>query len=440
MSDVGLRRRGGGDPAHNSSIEEKPVEKMSKLVRKFDMYAKVKEEYRETAPVSVSGGYLTLAAWVLTAMLTLSEVWTYATGTRLKEKMLVDTTLGQKLRINVNITFPALSCLEVHVDAMDVAGDYHPYMEANMHKQRLGGDGGPLGRKVAERANVVETKDLATPKDYCGSCYGAEAVEGDCCNTCDTVMQRYAMKGWATKEIRRDAEQCKREAKNPLAGALKGEGCNLSGFMLVNKVAGNFHVALGESVVRDGRFIHQFQPDEAPGFNTSHVVHSLSFGDPYPGSASKTSGFDPMAGLERINPVEQGTGLYQYFIKLVPTIYDAAGGKRGAEGGGQGLAVWSNQYSYTERFRPLAPHLGGKEHHGDGDHNKHGSTPHHPAPTTVLPGVFWVYDLSAFMLEITQEETTTFTHFLARLCAVAGGVFTVTGLLHSLYGHALKAS
>ena len=125
MSDVGLRRRGGGDPAHNSSIEEKPVEKMSKLVRKFDMYAKVKEEYRETAPVSVSGGYLTLAAWVLTAMLTLSEVWTYATGTRLKEKMLVDTTLGQKLRINVNITFPALSCLEVHVDAMDVAGDYH---------------------------------------------------------------------------------------------------------------------------------------------------------------------------------------------------------------------------------------------------------------------------------------------------------------------------
>jgi len=100
--------------------------------------------------------------------------------------------------------------------------------------------------------------------------------------------------------------------------------------LLSLQVAGNFHVALGESVVRDGRFIHQFQPDEAPGFNTSHVVHSLSFGDPYPGSASKTSGFDPMAGLERINPVEQGTGLYQYFIKLVPTIYDAAGGKRGA--------------------------------------------------------------------------------------------------------------
>ena len=50
------------------------------------------------------------------------------------------------------------------------------------------------------------------------------------------VVARYSLKGWATKDIRRDSEQCKRDAANPLAGVGPDEGCNLSGFMLVNKV------------------------------------------------------------------------------------------------------------------------------------------------------------------------------------------------------------
>ena len=36
--------------------------------------------------------------------------------------MTVDTTLGQRLRVNVNMTFHALTCADVHLDAMDVAG------------------------------------------------------------------------------------------------------------------------------------------------------------------------------------------------------------------------------------------------------------------------------------------------------------------------------
>jgi hypothetical protein len=56
----------------------------------------------------------------------------------------------------------------------------------------------------------------------------------------------------------------------------------MSGKMTVNKVAGNFHVAHGESIVRDGRHIHTFVPAEAPGFNVSHTIHSITFGDPYP--------------------------------------------------------------------------------------------------------------------------------------------------------------
>ena len=119
---------------------------------------------------------------------------------------------------------------------MDVAGDYHPYMEQNMLKQRLSPSGKRIGRTLEEQANVFESKGLELPPDYCGSCYGSEEKEGDCCNTCDQLVAHYSLKGWATKDIRRTSEQCLRDASNPLAGISDGEGCNLSGFMLVNKV------------------------------------------------------------------------------------------------------------------------------------------------------------------------------------------------------------
>lgn len=62
----------------------------------------------------------------------------------------------------------------------------------------------------------------------------------------------------------------------------EGEGCTISGTMKVNKVAGNFHVAHGESLVRDGRHIHHFNPVTAPSFNVSHTINSISFGEPFP--------------------------------------------------------------------------------------------------------------------------------------------------------------
>ena len=52
--------------------------------------------------------------------------------------------------------------------------------------------------------------------------------------------------------------------------------------MKVNKVAGNFHVAHGDSIVRDGRHIHMFNPADAPSYNISHTIHKVSFGSPYP--------------------------------------------------------------------------------------------------------------------------------------------------------------
>jgi hypothetical protein len=80
----------------------------------------------------------------------------------------------------------------------------------------------------------------------------------------------------------RNATQCLADASNPFATVKSGEGCRIEGSMTVNKVAGNFHMTMGESIVRDGAHIHQFLPNEAPSFNVSHTIHSLSFGKTYP--------------------------------------------------------------------------------------------------------------------------------------------------------------
>lgn len=120
------------------------------------------------------------------------------------------------------------------------------------------------------------------PKVTCQSCYGAESEIRKCCNTCDELRKAYEEKGWSTLSILKNSTQCLHDPSNPHAFFRDGEGCRVSGQMVVNKVAGNIHMAQGESIIRDGRHIHQFLPDDAPKFNVSHTIHAFSFGDPYP--------------------------------------------------------------------------------------------------------------------------------------------------------------
>jgi hypothetical protein len=180
---------------------------------------------------------------------------------------------------------------------MDVAGDNQLNIEHEMAKQRLSPDGRLVGDSYVEligqvcisffsssdsrTQNIVDATPVVDP-NACGSCYGAESETWKCCNSCDELKMAYDAKGWANTMILRTAEQCLKDRRNPFANVKPGEGCRVSGTMVVNKVAGNFHMTLGESFVRDGAHIHQFIPAEAPGFNVSHTIHSLSFGDTYP--------------------------------------------------------------------------------------------------------------------------------------------------------------
>ena len=70
---------------------------------------------------------------------------------RVTEHMRVDASpLGDQLQVNINITFHALSCNDVHLDVMDIAGDNQLNVEHEMLKQRLTKEGRPIGRAGVE--------------------------------------------------------------------------------------------------------------------------------------------------------------------------------------------------------------------------------------------------------------------------------------------------
>jgi len=88
-----------------------------------------------------------------------------------------------------------------------------------------------IGEPFTEEIGKVE-KDFVVPPGYCGPCYGGQVRPEQCCNTCAEVIEAYRVRGWNVKDIKRTAEQCRREQAKPLQDIEKGEGCNVAGLTI----------------------------------------------------------------------------------------------------------------------------------------------------------------------------------------------------------------
>eukprot|EP00545_Synedropsis_sp_CCMP1620_P002973 CAMPEP_0119030444 /NCGR_PEP_ID=MMETSP1176-20130426/41034_1 /TAXON_ID=265551 /ORGANISM="Synedropsis recta cf, Strain CCMP1620" /LENGTH=507 /DNA_ID=CAMNT_0006986815 /DNA_START=110 /DNA_END=1633 /DNA_ORIENTATION=+ len=445
----GLRRRAGGAATTESRPPAAPLS--SSMVKKLDfMFPKVEEEFRVHTE---KGGMTTMIAIFTICLLALGEIVSYSgQNAATTEHIVVNTDLNKRMRINMNITFPALACEDLHVDAMDVAGDSQLDVEDTLVKKQLRADGSfrtseemkvETNQHRQDQDNKEKVLKSKLPDNYCGPCFGAQQEDDQCCQTCDELMEAYKEKRWKFEMLVYTAEQCIREGrdKKEPKKMRKGQGCNLSGYMTVNRVAGNFHIAMGEGIERDGRHIHTFLPEDSPNFNASHTIHELSFGP-----EDKA----PMNGVHKVVGPEHGTtGLFQYFIKVVPTTYK---GKslmpKNADQAMPSLFVEvegnedkehvleTNRYFFTERFRPLMREFVEEEHmdedgetatvdaghsHTDAHHNHH-------IRNSVLPGIFFIYEIYPFAVEISKNSVP-FTHLLIRLIAIVGGVFTCASWL-----------
>ncbi|KAG8493951.1 hypothetical protein CXB51_011279 [Gossypium anomalum] len=378
---------------------------MNKL-RHLDAYPKVNEDFYSR---TLSGGFITLVSSVVMLLLFFSEIRLYLHPV-VETKLVVDTSRGETLRINFDVTFPAIACSILSLDAIDISGEQHLDVKHDIVKKRLDVNGNVIevrpdgvgSRKPLQR----QGGRLEHNETYCGSCYGAESgvkrqfmssMDGECCNSCEEVRDAYRKKGWAMSDLDL-IEQCKREGFFQKIKDEEGEGCNIYGSLEVKKVAGNFHFAPGKSFDQSNIHVHDLQAFRKDRFNLSHTINRLAFGDYFPGVVN------PLDGVQWMQ--KQPIGMYQYFIKVVPTMYTDENGH----------TIQTNQFSVTEHFKGAERGL-----------------------LDNLSGVFFIYDLSPIKVTFAAEGHVSFLHFLTNVCAIVGGVFAVSGIIDSCIYHGQKA-
>jgi hypothetical protein len=184
----------------------------ARSLKKLDLYCKVEEDFQVKTG---TGAFLTMLTWVVVVVLLFTELRSFF-RVEATEHMVVDTAMHTGIRVNMNITFHALSCAEVQMDAMDVSGYNQLNVEHDLVKWRLrASDGSVVGAPVTSvignnpSAEEVEAakKLPPLPADYCGSCHGAETLGVRCCNNCEELKMAFRARQWSMKDILRNSTQ-----------------------------------------------------------------------------------------------------------------------------------------------------------------------------------------------------------------------------------------
>lgn len=302
-------------------------------------------------------------------------------------KMAVDSTpRGQKLDIVLDITFPSLPCQLLSLDSLDMSGKHEVDVHTNMVKMRLDKDGREIQGEVIRDLKEHKPEHTGHPKlngsDHEHHSHAGGGGEG----AVQAFMQQLFFQNVDMTKV----EETVSSIKESLAAK---EGCRIHGHLVVERVAGNFHVSVhGQSF-----FILQRVFGSVGEVNVSHVINTVGFGAVYPGIVKPLDGFVrilPDASSTFNGKKEPKSGIFKYFLKVVPTDYTFASGKKLA----------TNQYSVTEYFSEV------------------------DSRSNTLPAVYFLYDLSPIVVNITENQRNFF-HFLSRLCAVLGGTFALTGML-----------
>ena len=156
-------------------------------------------------------------------------------------ELTVDTSRGEVLTIELDVTFPHIACEVLSLDSMDVSGSQHLDVVHNVYKKRIDANGTQIEEAALAELNTAPDPELHShgslteQGSYCGSCYGAEEQPGDCCNTCEEVREAYRRKGWALTDPD-GVQQCTKEGLLQQFHSVEGEGCHIYGSLEVNKV------------------------------------------------------------------------------------------------------------------------------------------------------------------------------------------------------------
>jgi len=371
--------------------------KILNALKNLDLFPKTVEEAKEK---SLAGAIVSLLGFAVITYLAISEFNEYFDVAR-EDVLSVYTERNQRLPINFRITFFNLPCDAINLDVTNRFGE--EFMSGNDVNQRIAlvkraWSGNfdqsssevtkteqPLGKTLYERElklwNILGSQMLVKPQE-CLPCYDASklSTKYKCCNNCLQLKAAYAMTGLSIYDA--DAlPQCQAAP----------EGCLVSGYTMVDKVQGSFHIAVGQSHSEQGEKHHHHwdAPMRQLGFNTSHYIHHFSFGTEYPGMSN------PLDGTMFI---EKGLGQKQYFFQVVPTTFIKSNGRK----------IQTNQYSVSDHYNPI--NLNGE--------------------AIELPGVFFKYDVSPIQVKM-EEKQMSLSHLIVRIFAIVGGIWALLGLLYT---------
>ncbi|KAL7413427.1 ER to Golgi transport-related protein [Mrakia frigida] len=385
-------------------------------VSSIDAFGKTMEDVKIKTR---TGALLTMLSLSLIFSFTFMEFVDYR-RIRLEPSLVVDKSRGERLSVEMNITFARVPCYLLSIDLMDISGEHQNDLTHNIEKIRLDEQGRVKDLHSTNLQGDLERVAAVRGKDYCGSCYGGVPPSSGCCNNCDEVRESYVRKGWSFTSPD-GIEQCVEEHWSEKIAAQNMEGCRVTGAIHVNKVPGAFHFSPGRSFQQNAVHVHDLVPYLKSGghHDFGHEIHRFSFGPEGQGVSTITKKmievkkklgiFDPLQGVKA--HTEESQYMFQYFVKVVATQYHALTGE----------ITPSHQYSVTSYERDLTSHDQGKKD-AQGHTASHGSAG--------IPGVFFNYEISP-MLVIHTEERQSFAHFLTSTMAIVGGVLTVFQIIDS---------
>lgn len=201
-------------------------------------------------------------------------------------------------------------------------------------------------------------------------------------------------KDWpADRKKRRDNRKPKQEGDHP--------GCQLSGYLLVNRVPGNFHI---EARSKSHNLNAQMT-------NLSHIVNHLSFGSPLRPELLKRLNSVPEAHVH-VHPLDNNVyvneefhSAHHHYLKVVPTNYELGKAFRGKDTLLSYQVLTQNQLMHYDEFD--------------------------------VPEARFSYDLSPMAISVSRKSKKLY-EFMTSLCAIIGGTFTVMGLFDGAVHKLLK--
>lgn len=136
--------------------------------------------------------------------------------------------------------------------------------------------------------------------------------------------------------------------------------------------------------------------EHALKLDLTHTINHISFGD-----ESHVKHIIDEFGVGILNPLDSRhvdqvdeNKIYEYYLKVVPSIYQDINDSE------------FKAHQFTANSNTVEFNM-------------------------IVPTIFFRYDISPILVRIVQYKQKFF-HFFIQICAIVGGIYTVTGILDSL--------